>query len=503
MCKNKLFASIFENRFAILFTGLVGMLLLGASCYMSYAPDSYITLSNLNGAARDMLQRNGRPVIALVYAFWARLGLPAEWLYFASALMALAFLFAAVYVLQYVLKAYIASDFWRVLLCYFTLANVFIIEYFAFFEKGLFIFAILCCVMAWFCMHRFLRDGHIFSLIFAFVCMLVAACTYQGTLAVYIALCLPMVLRYARSVREYFVKGCIAVLPYVTGMLFAFFLTKYVLQNGKVSPVGSLADILGRIPWVISELVWLTRRGAYAIPFDLLEIVIGAALLFNVIGVLCCCKGGRRWAQFAHLLVTFIGILLSSVAVILMGNGWFTPRICYAWGCLAGVYLINLFVNVLPEKTELQGNTWLRVAAYCCILAVTVPQYFGFNEILDDKYTLNYLDEYRSRMIGQQIEEYQNGSGNIVTTICQYRDGDVITTDKRQYKDLYFYGDIAVSAFVPEWSYCSLLNYCLGAQFSNGQPDPYYTEYFAARNWDVYSDEQLVFDGDTLHLCIY
>ena len=60
-----------------------------------------------------------------------------------------------------------------------------------------------------------------------------------------------------------------------------------------------------------------------------------------------------------------------------------------------------------------------------------------------------------------------------------------------------------VSAFYTAWSDIYALNYYLGSDYEKVDPLDKYTEYFASRDWNQLSQNQLIFEGDTLHLCVY
>ena len=65
---------------------------------------------------------------------------------------------------------------------------------------------------------------------------------------------------------------------------------------------------------------------------------------------------------------------------------------------------------------------------------------------------------------------------------------------------LHFEGTKAMSE---EWSDVNSLNYYLDTHYIKIDSQNEYKKYFGQFNWDTYCDDELVFKGDTLHLCIY
>ena len=133
------------------------------------------------------------------------------------------------------------------------------------------------------------------------------------------------------------------------------------------------------------------------------------------------------------------------------------------------------------------------------IVILLVCQYFSFNKIYIDKYKLNALDAYRCHYIGQAIQDHQEVTGEAIKRIAFYKDH----TPTYSYPDLYAQGDLIVSALTMEWSDLLSINYYLGTSYEKAVPSDSYIEYFASKDWDQLSQNQFIFDGDTLHLCIY
>lgn len=107
----------------------------------------------------------------------------------------------------------------------------------------------------------------------------------------------------------------------------------------------------------------------------------------------------------------------------------------------------------------------------------------------------------RCYYVGQAIAEYEATSGIEVRKIAFYADAESAVPT---YPNLYSHsGDLICSSFNQDWSDLNALNYYLGDNYSRAEPSETYRTYFAGRNWDALSAQQLIFDGDTLHLCIY
>ena len=134
------------------------------------------------------------------------------------------------------------------------------------------------------------------------------------------------------------------------------------------------------------------------------------------------------------------------------------------------------------------------------ILILLTGQYLAFENIYIDKYKVNFGDELRVDYIGQAIAEYQKRTGNEITQIAFYEDSDMIYPT---YPNLYYEGDLVVSFFYADWSRIYSINYYLGTDYIAAESNQKYINYFKQKDWSCLSQEQLIFDGDTLHLCVY
>jgi hypothetical protein len=134
------------------------------------------------------------------------------------------------------------------------------------------------------------------------------------------------------------------------------------------------------------------------------------------------------------------------------------------------------------------------------LIVLLTGQYIAFNNIYIDKYKCNFADEIRTQYIGQAIINYQETTGEKVTKIAFYDDAD---TEMPQYPGLYGEGDLVISSYCTSWSDINAINYYLGTDYEKTESDERYVEYFSSQDWQCLSEEQLIFEGDTLHLCVY
>lgn len=170
----------------------------------------------------------------------------------------------------------------------------------------------------------------------------------------------------------------------------------------------------------------------------------------------------------------------------------YSPRIIYPFASIPGVLLIYCSITLFHAK-----KSGREIVGIILILMLSV-QYFSFTQIFIERYKVNQTDKYLTEIISAEIEEYEKENGTEIRYICFYTDQN--TT--------YCYSDLnkaylTVRAHGTGWSDLNSLNHLLGTSYERGIPNNEYADYFAGYNWDVYNDKQLIFSGDTLHICVY
>ena len=112
----------------------------------------------------------------------------------------------------------------------------------------------------------------------------------------------------------------------------------------------------------------------------------------------------------------------------------------------------------------------------------------------------NHADEALCERIGQAISAYEEAEGIEVLYVSISHDAKLTKCNPW----VLAIGDSNVRAFSKEWSDVTHLNVLLGRNFQKVAVSPsVYNEHFAERDWTKFQDEQLVFEGQTLHICVY
>ena len=324
--------------------------------------------------------------------------------------------------------------------------------------------------------------------------IVLAIFTYQGTIALFVILSIPFAMKNAESFKQYLLNGLAIGIAYAIPVLLDLAAFKFIIKSKRfvenTDYIANLMKVIRRLyPWTVDSLNILPRY---------LFLTISIVIFVSVIVWAVICRRSL-WRIFNACIIVTAGCLFST-ATIIQGSGWWSTRTMYPFASIPAALAIDLFVNKEDAPVNEFIKKSLRFISLAALAVLMSGQYLYFNKIYTDKYRLNALDQYRYQYIGQAIREYQDSTGTEIKNVAFYTDAKI---SNPQYTNLYHTGDLVVSAFSTDWSDLNAMNYYLGTSYKKASPDEEYTEYFAGKNWNTLSKDQFIFDGDTLHICVY
>lgn len=473
------------NSKVLAYTFWIVLLYFGINSFMELATDTYATFEEA-GTWQWMLYENGRVINGLIYYLIEALGLSGGIIYYLSYAAALFFLYLALVIISHVLLQYREGAFFCVLLATVTVVNPFFIEYFLFIEKGLFMFAIFCNAVAFACVDYFFRAQKKKVLLLAALSLFLAVFIYQVTLGLFVLLCLPVLLKHTKSLKDFFLHNCLVAGLFGSNLLLAFLVTKFCLKSSRMGGISNIFENL----WIVLTKVVDISTGKFFQMNDYYHFI----LLVIAVILLCIFLEKKRmnvWSFLGYLYLIAGCIIVSFFPYIMGVYGAYESRIIYPYGCILGILLIWCALSLEPVRV---GRKLLLVLL--CFLAIW--QYRNYQDIFIERYKCNQADRYLCEIIGNEIKDYEAESGIEIKTVCFYKDQVETWADKG-----YHNSELNVRAQSCGWSKLNAMNYYLDKDYVMGDSLKEYTEHFSQYNWDTYADEQLIFEGDTLHICSY
>ena len=486
----------------LLISLIISLLFFSADFSVEYSTDTYATaVSGFRYTAVGIYAVNGRLITALGNYLWSITGLGIEEFYYFSYFLGLLCLIASLYIYQSLLKAIIENLYVRIICSFLIIANPFISEYYMFIENGFYLLAILSCVTATYFYVKGLEKKKNIYFFYSFLFVLVSAFTYQAIPGLFPILCIPFIYTSSKNFKQYFGDIIRTIIIYGISGLANVIYVSMISKSTRVSEKFGVFTLIRNMVNAIKDTgkwMWdsfaILPRGLYLSLFIALVCII-ILIIFS--------KNyyGNRLKMIIHLMMSIIVINIMGVATIILGSGWFAPRVVYSLGCGVGIMCVLLYTSFNDynkSKGFFFSKIWilyLIIGTYLCI------QLFSFQKIFSDKRKLAALDRYRCQYVAETIHEYEDETGITVKNIAYYNeDGNNWCV---QYDELFAGGDFVVSSFQTDWSIISAINYYNGTDYKKVAPIPKYQKYFSDKDWDVLSKEQFIFEGDTLHMAVY
>lgn len=470
---------------AIYCIGIV-MLFFGVNYIQEFSVDTYALFAGYDW--KFMLHSNGRLITILICWIFEQLPLSGHMIYFISWCNAVLFLSLAVYILAEMIYKMSNCQLLSVCISFLSIANFFSVEYFLFIEKGVFMLQLLLIVIAVYLFEKYMHYNNWKHLLSAFICLLVSVFIYQTNIGLFVIISLPFIIKNSSDLKKFFRYCSLVAVFYGVNMLIAYLVTKIILDSNRIS---SDIDILNSMKDTWKWIKIVTKNGLNILPDNFFLCVL---LILICGGIYCIKYAKKKLFDFGGLLFIICGCYFAGFFPYLTGiTASYSPRILYPFASILGVLLIYYYVKELDKH-----KSGYSVILICTILTLVV-QYAAFTDILLERYQMNQTDKYLSEIIELQIRNYEAETNQEIKYVCFYNDMYPCYC----YPDLNTASFLSVRAHGTTWSDLNSLNYYLGTSYEKGAPRADYAAYFLQNNWDTYSEEQLLFDGDTLHICAY
>ncbi len=368
--------------------------------------------------------------------------------------------------------------------------NVFILEWFLYPEITLYYScAIVCAVEAVIVLSKGLR---LINYLLAFFFIMLSLFSYQAALSVFVIyfLTFSLIKNKFQLNRQFFKETGTGLSVGLLGSILLIICQKLLDAGGGRDANLELGHIVLNA-WNLlcfQNKLWMNQLGFWP-PFVLIVVssIISIFLIFRIRKV---CAWWGVWGIGGILFINY-GIIFAPH--LFTQKLWLAQRtIVGFWSFLSS---IGLLLCAISEKRQ---EKIIHVSGFLVILAINVILIWqiGGNHFRSNKGDYQYICEIQT-----MIENYERSSGNKISYISICRD----SAFQYSYPDIdYVYGDTNTRCFSVDWGTISAINYYTARNYQKKPMDSQiYNQYFADKDWNAFSEEQFVFLGNTLFLCIY
>lgn len=492
---------IFRDKQLYLF-GLITLIFFGIFILMQYAPDTYFVFSSTTDKVIQQFFSCGRFVTGVAAAiFKGSLNLKPIWIYNISYTFAIICTIASLYALYKLVNRDIKNKTICVILSTLVVINIFSFELFVYIEKGIMMFSVLMCILAVEQVDKLLQSKKWKHFIWSILYMVVATCSYQGTVGIFVAISLIYILKYSKTIKEFLINNLKVALIYGIPAIINFVLVRFTSSNSRVEGNIVLSESVTKIIQGIKDLMINSYDlfPKYVFILAILAVIVFAIykLLRSKTTLARDMQTVRKEKLIKGLAIVYIiaGTLFATVAPQILQNTdsiWFVARSSYPMASVIGILLIYILSNF--EVNNIEKNIIITTS---CIYMII--QLICFTTFAIDGYIVNYQDKQQANQIINLINQYEEQTGNQVTKIAFYQD----KYTSYVYPDIKAYGDINIRAFSKDWVAISIINYYSGRQLEMVESDEELKQNLKEMDWQEFSQEQIILENNTINICLY
>lgn len=521
---------------------LITLVFFGIFAKMDFATDTYAVLEESRKNILQNFLQSGRLITAFFFSIFVLLKIPVSITYMLTFLLAIFSISFSMYKLFYIIKENIVdNEIISGILAVSIIINPFSIELFMFIEKGIMTFGILACVLA---LEQFIKfvenyqrkennkiaknksndeysskeiDKKIKKEFLISVCyMILAVFSYQGVVAIFLALATIFAIKKSKKFTEFLKNTIASVIIYLIPAILNFAMVRLIFKGNRVNGEIILSESLKKIVAGTNSMF-----NTYNIlPRNIFAILYFATILIAIIAIFTNNNIKRKTLNILELVYLDLMTILSTIAPQILQSTasiWFVSRSTYAFASIIGIN--SLFALIVAsgwkeENKKLEDKTNLKteikqiksksvknieIVIEIINLLLIIVTLYKFNSIEIDHYNLNYQDKLIAKEIGKRIYDYEQETGIEIQKIAIYKDKNPRYT----YNDIFVTGDINISSFATDWSDVNSINYYNNLKLIRVDQEEEIKNNFEKSDWDYFDNEQIIFKGDTLHLCVF
>ncbi len=444
----------------------------------------------------------GRYIVALFWGLVSKIGLSIYETYAISFFISILSITMSIFVLFNILKKYINNKFLNLLLSTGVIINCFLIDYCIYIEKGIFALSILLCILATKFLIEYLDTKKKINLLYSTILLILSSFSYQGTVALFIALSTIFIVKYSDSIKKFIINNLITASVYGFTMGISYLLVRLLGSKSTSRTTGNL-DILESIRKVVKGMknIILDSYGVMPKYFFIAIFIIVFSIISFIIFRYCDKFKNNKKESNIVVFLGFIYILLACVITSVLpqlfidvGAVNISARAIYPFASIIWLSIIYLLVNV-----KLENKVFINIFLAIILVFLSV-QCYKYNRIITDHYILNYVEKEYALNIKNHIEEYEKQNNIEIKNIIFYEDANCLL----HYDDLESHYDINERVFRTKYCRIEIINYFMNRRIKQLEcKNEKYEKEFKSIDYNCFDESELKFEGDTLHLCVY
>ena len=371
--------------------------------------------------------------------------------------------------------------------------NCMALEYFLYAENAVMCLGLFLCILS----AKILTSKQKHNYIKAAILLTISIFCYQGYISIFITLVVLFNIidkqeyKTKKLIKQFFIAGILTVVSYLFNIL------EIYLANNLMGEIqeraGGLESILQNIINVIPisqgifKYTLLTNFNLWPNFISIIWIAITT--------IIVTCTQDKVSKTIKYIFLVMIAIIATMLPVFVMQNPSIEARTSMSIGSIIGISCIYLVSLDLDRYKKTQKIATIIIIAFFIFNTINTIQIFTAHIVT------NKIDSNMGHAIKQKIEEYEKDTGKSITKVAVQRDKNNRAFPYGYNKKLFSFTQ---RAFDNYRCIVEALNYYCNRKFQVVPMDMViYETNFQGKNWDAYSDEQIVFENDIMYLCTY
>lgn len=258
----------------------------------------------------------------------------------------------------------------------------------------------------------------------------------------------------------------------------------------KVNFASSMSRIMDTLKWLLKDCMGVMPPYLYTI-LSIIGLIAIAATFYSIID-----KKGRV-QDGVIILLSLLGTVVAVFAPCFMDE-WIAHRAVSGYMILLPFICTYSFI-LLPNCRKNAAHVVYWVLMIIIILNLGT-NWFSSTKLYKEQIIVNTIDQADTKFYYSLIRKYETESETEITKIARGYDTNPTrvlpgTTSPKSIND---------RAMETSWGFRDIFPFVTGRRFDVVEFDPeVYEQYFAGKDWDVLSEEQVVCIGDTAYIVYY
>ncbi|MDR2406907.1 MAG: hypothetical protein LBE13_02170, partial [Bacteroidales bacterium] len=280
-------------------------------------------------------------------------------------------------------------------------------------------------------------------------------------------------------------------------ILYMAFVIKFNSYRGNLPAINYRSNILSSVYFQLNDL-WISVYNFYP---KYLFLVLVFLLVCTLIFIIFFDRSiEKKWSKLLIAFLTFLGTYITIFVPTVLEN-WYQPSMLFGFPAL----LPLLAIIILPFAINGRMHKYTVGICVFCLLVLNIFNYKAILRMHSALFITNTMERYISEYYINIVKEFEKNNATVISKEAYCADekytAKFVKDKYAPYRFAARYYERLLKTF-PDPNFIFKMQ-GLDKLERVQMPDEIFQKYFAGRNWDTLSPEQVVFENDTVYICLY